>query len=496
MNLKTLLAKINYELIQGDLNKQISSIASHHEETIKDCLYVAISGYKHDGHEYIKEVIKRQATVLVVENNLSFTIDPSITVIKVKNSRKALALISNVFFNKPSEKIKMIGITGTNGKTSISYFLEGIFSSANISTGMIGTNGIFINGKTLNIDRSTVTTPDIIDLQWILQKMNNKNVDSCIMEVSSHALHLHRVSGVNYHTSIFTNLSQEHLELHNDFEHYFKTKAKLFDLTTQNNIINIDDPYGIRLAKMCEKRKTRTITVGINNKADIMATNIRYTLKGTTYTLITPTYKMEIAINLPGEVNVYNSLLAISAAYVNGIPKEYIYNGISSVERIPGRFDIVFEKNDYKVIIDFAHTEDALKNLLKTIKPFVHGKLILVFGVYADLSEQGMEKRFSMGGIAGKFADLSVVTLDNPKYFDQNIIVKQIAEGIKSENGLYKTILDREQAIQYAIEQSNSNDIVVIAGKGHERSQIINGEEIYLNEEEVVLSALKKLAIK
>src|SRR5699024_2292397 len=231
---------------------------------------------------------------------------------------------------------------------------------------------------------------------------------------------------------------------------------------------------------------------GIHGMADIYARDIKYTLQATTYTAVTPSFELDIKVNFPGEIYVYNSLLALASAYVNNIPQDIIKKGIEKLNHIDGRFNIIYENNNYKIIIDFAHTEDSLKNLLKTVKPFVKGNLILVFGVYADMSKEGEEKRFNMGKIAGEYADFSIVTLDNPKYFDQNIIMKQIEQGISSSDGPFKSILDREKAIEYAIKQSDKDDIILIAGKGHERSQIINGEEIYINEEEIALHSLKE----
>lgn len=490
MKLKKALENIPYKLIQGSLDKDIHSITSFHKEVQPGSLFVAIKGFSKDGHDFVPTAIKNGAQIIVIERDVSDPIDSNITVIKVENSRKALAYIARSFYNKPDKKLQMIGITGTNGKTSTSYFLQSIYQAASYSTGKIGTNGIYMNGKKMEIERSTATTPDIIDLHKILQTMTVNNIDSCIMEVSSHALHLHRVTGIGFHTGLFMNLSPDHLELHKNLDEYFEAKAKLFDLTKNYNIINIDDPYGKRLARQCRKKAVKTYTVSFHQKADFYATNIRYSLEGTTYTVKTPTYEQDIFVHLPGKVNVYNSLMAIACAYANGLPKRTIYEGIKAVKSIPGRFNIVYEQDDYKVIVDFAHTEDALKNLLKTIKPFVKGRLILVFGVYADMSKKGREKRLNMGKVAGELADFSIVTLDNPKFFDQATIIKEITEGVKKTNGAYTAIPDREKAIQKAISISGPEDIVVIAGKGHETTQVIEGKEIPIDERRIVLDTL------
>lgn len=493
MELARFLDNNHYEVIQGSLNKYITSISYNSNTVTKGGAFVAIKGFSDDGHNYIYNAIKNGATVIFIQNPLSDSYPEDVTIVQVDNTRILLARLSKQFYKNPSNRLKVVGITGTNGKTSISKFLNSIHMEANNSVATLGTNGLFINNRQHPFSSSTATTPESTDVQNLFQKLVCKNIHNVVMEVSSHSLELHRVTGIDFHTGIFVNLTPDHLELHKTLDNYFYAKSKLFDLTTKNNIINIDDPYGEKLAEMCKVKGVNVTTVGIHSKADIRAKNIKYSLYGSTYTIQTPTYELDIKVQLPGEIYVYNSLLAFACAYVNNIPKQTIKIGIEKVEKISGRFNIIYEEGDFRVIIDFAHTEDGLKNLLKTVKPFVKGRLILVFGVYADMSQQGREKRINMGKVAGQYADLSVITLDNPKHFDQNIIINQIVEGIKSNKEvLYKTILDRKKAIQYAISQGSEQDIIVIAGKGHERYQIINDKQIYLNEEEIVFNELRK----
>lgn len=495
MLLSNLTKNITYKLLQGHLNKQIQSITYDSREVKKNSLFIAISGFTVDGHNYALQAIEKGATALIVEKELAIEIPDQITVLKVASTRKALASISASYYNHPSQKLNVIGITGTNGKTSISYFLKSIYEKANQSVGIIGTIGLHVNDQIIREKTSTPTTPESVDLQKILDSMVNMHVDTCIMEVSSHALQLSRVDQTIFQTGIFTNLSADHLEMHKTMDNYFLAKSELFTKTNQFNIVNIDDPYGKKLIDLCRKNQAKTLTYGIHQKADIKALNIQYTLKGTTFTVQTPKEQYKVFVHLPGEIYVYNSLAAIATAYANNIPTRTIQEGISSVENIDGRFEIVYEKEDFKVIIDFAHTEEALKQALQTLRPFVKGRLILVFGVYADMSKSGQMKRRNMGKVAAQFADYSVVTLDNPKYFDQNQIMKEITEAIQQNNGKYEAIFDRKQAIETAIRLSNQNDIILITGKGHETSQNIQGKEIPINEKEIALHALTEKVI-
>lgn len=492
MKLDTILHNIPYNILQGHLDKKISHISFHHEDVMKsDTIFVAIKGSNHDGHKFISQLHTKNINAIVVEEDIG-EIEEHITVIKVNNTRKVLGQIAKNFYQHPDEKLNVIGITGTNGKTSVSYFLHKIFTLANFKTGKIGTNGIFINDEKINYTKTTATTPENRDLYEILHYMHNHDIDTCLIEVSSHALDFHRVVDVCFDTGLFINLSPEHLEQHKNLNQYFESKAKLFEQVNNYQIINVDDKFGKLLAERNKAKSKNIYTIGIHNKADIYATDIQYTLKKTTFTVHTPTYKMDVTVHFPGEVYVYNSLMAIATAYAYNIPKQIIQQGINDVTSIPGRFNIIYDKNNIQVIIDFAHTEEALKNLIQTVKPFVKGKLILVFGVYADMSPSGQEKRYNMGKVAGKYADYSVITLDNPKNFDQEIIINEIAEGTKSETDNFTTFFDREEAIRHAVEMSNENDMIIIAGKGHETTQLIGGEEIPINEKEIVLDSLKE----
>lgn len=478
---------LDYITVLGNLNKEINGIAYDSREVKDNYIFVAISGFTVDGHDFIQKAIENGAKVLIVEKDVNVSRD-DITVLKVNSSRKALAKISSNYYNNPTEKINLIGITGTNGKTSTSFFIKSIFEQSNKSIDLIGTIGSVIGNK---LERTNNTTPESLNLQHMFSEMVSINTENCIMEVSSHSLSLDRVADCDFNTGIYTNLTPDHLELHNNMEEYFFAKAKLFKMTRDFNIINIDDEYGKRLVEEVRDLKAKTITYGIDNTADIYVSDICYDAESTSYTANTPKGSIEIKVNFPGKIYVYNSLAAIACAYCNNIELKDIQNGIKSVENIKGRFEVVYKDKDYKIIVDFAHTEDGLEKALSAIKPFTKGRLILVFGVYAAPGEKGKAKRYAMGKVAAKYSDVAIVTSDNPKDQDPNSIIKEIVDSIKEHNGNYVSLVDRKEAIKYAIEISRKDDVIFVAGKGHETSQKIGKIEVPFNESEIITEIMK-----
>lgn len=494
MLLNTLVTELQYEVIQGTLNREVQSIAYDSREVTNNGVFIAISGFMQDGHRYIEDSIKSGATVIIVEKDVTINASDDVTILKVNDSREALAIISANFYEHPGNNLRLIGITGTNGKTSTTYLLKSIFEQAHHSLALIGTNGTIINNEKV---KNKTTTPESLELQQLLSEMNRQDISTCMMEVSSHALELSRVRGLNYDIGIFMNLTPDHLEMHKTMEAYFQAKAKLFNLTNRFNIINIDDPYGQRLVKMLEDKEAKTVTFGMHENADIYPTDIEYAFDYTSFTVHTPAESARITVNIPGKIYLYNSLATIATAICSDIPMDIIQKGFSQVENIKGRLEFVYNSADLKVVIDFAHTEDALKNALDILRPFVKGRLILVFGVYADMSKSGEEKRLGMGKVAANNADFSVVTSDNPKLNDAEQILKEISEAVESNNGRYTAIMDREEAINYAVNIAEKDDVILIAGKGHETTQIIGTEEIPFNEKEIALKAInKKLEVK
>lgn len=486
MQLALIVRELEHELVQGDAAKEITGISYNSREVLPGNLFVAISGFTSDGHDYLGEAMKRGAAAVIVERETESS-EETVTMIKVKNTRLALAKVSARFYQYPSEKLNMTGITGTNGKTSTAYFLQSIFEATGKSTGIIGTIGTLINDELLETKN---TTPESLQLQEFFSEMEKRGVTDCVMEVSSHAIDLERTAYTAFRTGVFTNLSPDHLELHKSMDEYFQVKARLFDQTYGFNVINVDDPYGQKLVEMVRGKGPAVVTYGLKSNADIYASDIDYSFEGTTYTVNTPTGNFQANVNLPGEIYVYNSLAAVAAAYCSNISFEVIKQGLKDVAGIKGRLETVYSSGDYKVVVDFSHTEDALEKALATIRPYVKGKLILVFGVYADESESGQEKRRGMARVASAYADLSVVTSDNPKRNDPELIIREISWEMEANSGNYQAFLRRKEAIEYAVRVSGEDDVILIAGKGHETTQIVGNEEIPFNEKEIVMEAL------
>lgn len=481
MLLTAVIKDLHYALVKGDLHIEVNSIAYDSREVVENGVFVAITGFSVDGHRYIDRAIEQGAAAIIVEKDIH--IDGEVTVLKVPDTREALARVAANFYHNPTEQMNLIGITGTNGKTSTTYFLKSIFEETGNSIGIIGTIGTVIGDKVI---KNKNTTPESLNLQQIFADMIDSDMKHCVMEVSSHALNLNRVAHSSFNTGIFTNLTPDHLELHNTMAEYFEAKAKLFDMTTDYNIINADDEYGRILINRLQDREARLLTYGIEHEADIYASDIHYFADHTVYTVQTPKGSIEIKVNLPGAIYVYNSLAAIATAYCNQFSLQQIAHGIAAVEGIKGRLEVVYQDEDTKIIVDFAHTEDSLEKALTTIRPFAKGRIILVFGVYAADGESGREKRRAMAKVAAKYADFAVVTSDNPKEQDNNLIIREIVEGIEAHNGNYEAIIDRRDAIAFAIEISRKDDVILIAGKGHETSQIVGKSEIPFNEAEIV----------
>lgn len=486
MLLTNIVRNLDFVEIKGNLDIDITSIAYDSREVVANSLFVAISGFTVDGHDYVKKAIEMGATTIIVEKDI--WVEDYVTILKVKDTRKALARVSANFYNNPTDKLNLIGITGTNGKTSTTYFIKSIFEQAQKSIGLIGTIGTIINNQQI---KNKNTTPESLNLQQIFAQMVDSKIDDCIMEVSSHALSLNRTAYCQFNIGIFTNLTPDHLELHHSMEEYFQAKSKLFDLTSDFNIVNADDPYGNRLIEKLKIYDVPLVTYGVDQKADIYATDIHLASEFTEYTLHTPDGTIGIKVNIPGMFNVYNSLAAIACAFYNKIDLQDIQKGIQSVEGIKGRLEVVYKDDDIKVVVDFAHTEDGLEKVLTTLRPHTKGRLIVVFGVYAAPGEQGSDKRRAMGKVAAKFADLSVVTSDNPKEQNPISIIEEVVASIEEAHGSYHAELDRKKAIQYAIDISKKGDTILLAGKGHETSQIIGKEEIPFNEREIVMEFIQ-----
>ncbi|WP_262676210.1 UDP-N-acetylmuramoyl-L-alanyl-D-glutamate--2,6-diaminopimelate ligase [Paenibacillus sp. J5C2022] len=484
MLLTSMLTELNYTVLQGDADIDISSIAFDSREVEKNGLFVAINGFKVDGHQFIAKAVELGAVAVLVEKDIQ--VEGPVTVLKVDDTREAMAMAAASFYGHPTNSLDLIGITGTNGKTSTTYFVKSILEAAGRTVGVIGTIGAMIGTQTLKTKSTTPTTPESLHLQHMFADMAGSGVDYCVMEVSSHALSLKRAAASRFSAGIFTNLTPDHLELHRTMEEYFEAKASLFDLTSRFNVINSDDLFGRRLIERLRDRDVKLVTYGIDQKSDIMASDIRYYEDYTTYAVHTPTGSIAIRVNLPGSIYVYNSLAAVAWAYSHGIAVDHIAAGIRAVESIRGRLEVVYRDEERKIIVDFAHTEDSLEKALSTLRPYTKGRLILVFGVYAAPGHEGSGKRQAMAKVAADYSDIAVVTSDNPKDQDPDAIIAEVSAAVEAAGGAYYGIVDRREAIQHAIAISRKDDVILIAGKGHETTQVIGKTEVPFNEAEIV----------
>lgn len=478
--------------IEGKKDIEISGISIDSKNIQPNNIFVCIKGYKTDGHNFIQEVLQKGIKVIVVENNFQSIFKEEITLIKVENTRKFLSYIADKFYNSPSTKLKVIGITGTNGKTTTSFMTDFILSKANFRTGLISTVLYRIEEM---IEKPQHTTPDAIKLQSLFYQMVNKKIQFAIMEVSSHSLFLNRVDDVNFDIAVFMNLTQDHLDFHQDILNYRLSKMKLFELLNQGTkspkfaIINIDDPNAFYFIKNIT---SSVITFGIEQNADIKAEKIKMNLTSSSFVLKTKEEEKEVKLNLIGKFNIYNSLATIAICKACNIDINTIIQCISEFSAPAGRFEKIDCGQDFIVIIDYAHTPDALQNVLTTIKSLKKEKIITVFGCGGN---RDRTKRPLMGEIAAKLSDYIIITSDNPRTEDPLRIMMDIEIGVNKvliDKTNYQKILDRSLAIKEAINLANKDDVVLIAGKGHEDYQIFGETTIHFNDREEIEKFLKE----
>ncbi|MGM9974873.1 MAG: UDP-N-acetylmuramoyl-L-alanyl-D-glutamate--2,6-diaminopimelate ligase [Clostridiaceae bacterium] len=488
MKLIRLIENLNTIEIKGNLKIDINGIAYNSNEAKDKYIFVAIDGLKKDGNQYIKAAISKGVKVIVTSRDIVAPED--ITVIKVKDTRIALSCLSAAFYGEPSKALELIGITGTNGKTTTTYFVKSILDACNLNTSLIGTIGTIISGKH---SYSSYTTPESLELHEMFNNMVQKKVDACVMEVSSHAIGLSRVDHCSFNIGVFTNLTHEHLDFHGNMENYYNTKKQLFYKTKDFNIVNIDDPYGIRLAKEIFHNGAKLLTYGINNAADITADNIAIYESFSECTINTPDESTIVRIKHPGIYNIYNALAAVACGYALGIDLEYIKEGLEAVTKVPGRFELIPTNRNINIIIDYAHTPDGFEKVLGTINKFYEGRKIIVFGC---VGERDRTKRRVMGEIAEQYCDLCVLTTDNCRSEDPEKIIDDIKQGFKNGSSSYVEILDRAEAIRHAILHSIDRDTIIITGKGHEHRQIIGNSVMDFNEKEIIKRALEEISLQ
>lgn len=486
MELKKLLLGIENFKSKGDMQLDIKKVASNSKKVVPNSLFVAIKGYDFDGHEYIEEAVKNGAVALMLDMSADFkkiNIPKGITVIITDDTRKALARVSCNFFGNPSRYFKLIGVTGTKGKTTTTYMIKSILEKAGYKVGLIGTIANYIGEDCLGF--SDRTTPESIELQELFYKMARQKVDYVVMEVSSQSLKLNRVEGTNFDYAIFTNLYKDHISLkeHTDMNEYFESKLKLFQMTPKG-FVNSDDFKCNKIingAKNCDIK-----TYAVDNKADLLAKDITITNISVDFKVKLGNKNERIKVNIPGRYSVYNALAAISLANSIGIDAEKIKEGLENIV-VPGRNELVPNKEELAIMIDYAHTAESLENILQATKTYTPGRVICVFGCGGDRDK---EKRPRMGEVAGRLADYSIVTSDNPRTEKPEDIIAQIEKGIAKTKGKYEVIVDRKKAIEKAIKMMNKRDIVILAGKGHEVYQEINGEKRPFDERQIVKEIL------
>lgn len=478
MLLQYLLENFENAEINGDTNIEIVKIEYDSKKINKNDVFVAIKGYVENGNDYIKEALELGACAIVVEKDVdlsSFEL-VNVTVIKVEDVRIALAKISATYYDYPAKKLKLIGVTGTKGKTTTAYMIRDILNASSKRTGMIGT--IYNTYANVQVE-ATRTSPESLDLQRLLKEMVDAQMEYVVMEVSSHALELNRVYGLHFMISVFTNLSEEHLDFHGNMDNYLSAKAKLFEMS-DFAMINGDDIYTPRLKKMI---KCKVATYGLDNAVNVTAADIKVNAGYVEFKMYINKMLETIMINIPGRFTVYNALAAIGVCSLLNCQMDAILLALANV-KVLGRAEIIPLNKTFTVMVDYAHNASSLEAILTSIKKYVKGRIILVFGCGGNRDK---EKRAVMGEIAGRLADFTVITTDNPRNESPKAIMSQIESGMKQTRGLYKIIENRKQAIAFAMKIAWKNDIVLIAGKGHETYQELrNGKKIKFDERKVV----------
>lgn len=481
MKLEKVIEGLDVISIKGDINLDIANIEYNSRKVIEGTLFVCVKGFTVDGHKFIDSAIEKGAKAFLVEEDIDIQ---GYTFIRVENTRKSMAKVADNFCNHPSEKLGVIGVTGTNGKTSITTFLSEILKLNSNKVGLIGTIKIFDGEKEVS---SNSTTPESVDLQKTFNNMLDNGCDYCAMEVSSHSLALNRVDETKFKLGLFTNLTPDHLDFHRDLDDYRDAKEKLFYKTTLANIINIDDEGGKKIYENIKNLDTPCYTYGIDTKSDFMAKDIKIDAAGVSYRLITPTYEEVIFVPVPGRFTVYNTLAVIAACYMLDIPRGVFQEALRTTGGVAGRFEVVPNNKGINVIVDYAHTPDALENVLKTAKEFAKGNIITVFGCGGDRDKS---KRPLMGKIGQEFSDICFVTSDNPRTEDPKLIIEDILKGLDQKNKNYRVVVDRKEAIEEAIKFAKEDDIVIIAGKGHENYQIIGKTKYHFDDKEIAKECL------
>jgi UDP-N-acetylmuramoyl-L-alanyl-D-glutamate--2,6-diaminopimelate ligase len=480
MKLSTLIENLPMIGTSGGGDPEVLGLTYDSRKVKDNGLFVAVAGHQVDGTEFITQAVSNGATVVVSESALN--LGSGVVHIQVVDARAALAELSNTFYGDLSRSMSVVGITGTNGKTTTSYMIRDIFRAAGLKPGLLGTVAYEIGERSIPASR---TTPEAPEIHSMFRQMKDASCDSVVMEVSSHAIALRRVQGIHFETCVFTNLTQDHLDYHNDMDTYFDVKAALFQALEkryeQSAVINMDDPWGRKLIE--EKNlKVNIVSYGFHEKAMVFASDASVDASGTSFRLITPWGEAKIHLQLLGRFNIHNALAALAAGGLQGIELQTMVRALEQIRAIPGRLELVQNRKAKKIFVDYAHTDDALKNVLTTLREICKGKLMVVFGCGGD-RDRG--KRQKMGQVASRLADYAIVTSDNPRNEEPGAIVADILEGMNDQN-TYEVVLDRREAIEKAVRKVSRKDVLLIAGKGHETYQEFNGTIVPFDDRETV----------
>ncbi|HHU78428.1 MAG: UDP-N-acetylmuramoyl-L-alanyl-D-glutamate--2,6-diaminopimelate ligase [Caldicoprobacterales bacterium] len=478
MKLSDMLTGTEVLRVEGSLDIDIKGIHYDSRQVTPGSLFFCIEGYRADGHDFAVMAAEKGAGALVLRRDVQ--LPDGITKVFVENTRKAMGLISSSFYGNPSDNLILFGVTGTNGKTTTTYMIKSILEQAGKKTGLIGTITNMIGSRMIPTER---TTPESPDLQRILAEMLKEDVEAAVMEVSSHSLELNRVTGCIYEVGIFTNLSRDHLDFHGTVDNYRASKAKLFE-QSRLAVINVDDESGRLILDQLDRH---SFTYGIYHPADIFARDIEIAADGVSFNLHILGGKIGINLRIPGIFSVYNALAAAASCYAAGISLGDIQAGLENIDGVPGRFELLDTGSDYRVILDYAHTPDGLENILRTARDLTKGRLVTLFGCGGDRDKA---KRPLMGEVAGRYSDFCIITSDNPRSEEPMNIIRDILPGMKRSGCPYEVIADRRSAIEYALKHARKDDVIILAGKGHETYQEIKGKTIQFDEKKIVAEIL------
>ena len=500
MTLQELLASLDTVLSEGDLQRDVVSVTEDSRQVKSGSVFVAIKGEHYDGHQFVRQAQKQGAVGVVVEEGCELQDPPvggsSSVLIRVKNSRKALGLLAAKLFGMPSARLRMVGVTGTNGKTTVTHLAKSLLEAQGHRVGLLGTVG-YVFGSEHRV--ASHTTPAPVELQNMLSAMVDAGVDVAVMEVSSHALALDRIAGCEFDIVVFTNLTQDHLDFHHTLENYFQAKLRLFTECVDHGqktrpkraLVNADDERAPLILRHCS---IPTWTYGLHTQADIRAESVRLSMGGTEFLVNSPHGLLTINSQLVGEHNVSNMLAAIGVGLEMGMTVPMIEQAVQSVANVPGRFERINEGQPFTVVVDYAHTEDALYRLLRAAQAITKGRIITLFGCGGD---RDPGKRPKMGQVAARHSDVVIVTSDNPRMENPQTILTQIEQGIQSllpeERCPYQIIPERAEAIQSAISEARGGDLLLIAGKGHEDYQILGTQKIHFDDREEARKAIHRL---